>query len=410
MHSNRSLPLLGWLRRNLLRSTLTVVCLFTCALLIVLIADVGDGGDGSIGPGFDDLAESISITSGSPHGPQATGIQSLSDSDVAALKRNLDPSIVAHVVPIAAGHALVRRGAVQFRGSLAGSTPNYLAYKSVPLVAGTMFTSSQYRAEARVVLLGPNIAKALFPEGANAAIGSKVVVGRLTFTVIGLVEHDGTGNGGWAIIAPLTTVRDDLLGGIRTVGEIGLVATSPSAASEASSQATKILQVEHTPKKGQFNNDFSANTFQSASTALVTQVLTILRYFVLGLIAVSYVVGLICLISTTLDTARRGRLGLIYLQAAGKALGSAIVAVAVGAGLIEIATQYFAKLIPAYIHLSLSIPAVTVALGLGLFTTVVATLVPLARRSRGLITPRPGRSETDRRQLTDHAWTATGQS
>jgi hypothetical protein len=400
MHSNSSLSLLGWLRRNILRSTLTAGCLFICTLLTVLIADLGDGSDGSGGAGFDDLSKSISITSGPPHSNQAMGIQSLSDSDVDALNRGLDPSVVADVVPIASGHALVRHGSAQFRGTLAGSTPDYLAYKSIPLVAGRMFTSSEYQDDARVTLLGPNIVKALFPKGTNSALGAKVVVGRLTFTVIGVVEHDATGNGGWSIISPLTTVRYDLLGGVRTVGEIGLVATSPSTVAQATAQATKILEDAHTPKKGQFNNDFSANTFQSANNALVTQVLRALRYFVLGTIVVSYVIGLIGLVSITREAARSGRLGLAFLQAAGNSLGAGIFGVAVGAGLIEIATRHFATMIPAYIHLSLSINAVTIALGLSLLGTVVATLFPLARPSRGVVTPQSARSETDRQPVS----------
>jgi putative ABC transport system permease protein len=276
------------------------------SLAIILVGFAREFATGVYRGEFNSLAASFSITKANPHGTKATGIQSLSDSDVQALQRDLDPSLVAHVIPIAQGSAILRNREDQFRGGLVGATPDYLAYMRTPLIAGTMFSEQQFQDNARVVLVGPAVVKAIF-EGSNAsALGAHIMIGRLEFQVIGLLGTDATGGDAAVSVAPLNTVRNSMLGGIRTVGAIGLVATSVATVPSATREATAILEREHTPRKMGLQDDFTSTTFQSAQPAVARKLLLVLFWFALGVAVVALIVGSVGLSNLMLKAVDEG--------------------------------------------------------------------------------------------------------
>jgi putative ABC transport system permease protein len=283
---------ISYLRSRFLDSALTALGIITCiTLTIVLIGFVREFSTGVYRNGFDSLATSFSITKSQPHATAARGIQSLSDSDVLALRRDLDPSLVSHVIPIVSGGAILSNHGHEYRGTITGGSSDYLAYQHVPLVAGAMFTEEQVNNSARVVLIAPGIVKNLFGGDNAAALGADIMVGRLKFQVIGLIGKNANDGGNSATVAPYTTVRNSLLGGIQTVSSIGIVTTSAAAMDRASDQATAILENRHTPKKTGLEDDFDTSKLTSARPVIARQLGITLLWFALAVAVLAALIG-----------------------------------------------------------------------------------------------------------------------
>jgi len=260
--------------------------------LVIVVSGFADKVSGSYQTSLDPLTTSMSLTSGAPNSPKAKGIQSLNNTDIEALQRGLDPKFVSHVVPIATGTAMMRYKGTQFRASIIGSTPNWLNYKATQLVAGRMFTEQEYESGARVTVIGPSTLSGLFNKDTDKALRSEIQIGRLTFQIIGVLAHNATGNGGSIAVSPLSVVRDRLLGGVRTVGEIGVVMTSKDAVDEVNNEISAILDRVHIPFKANgLEEDFGTATYQSANIAVAGQLVHVLFWGTCALVVLALIIG-----------------------------------------------------------------------------------------------------------------------
>ena len=296
---------LSWLRLRPFAAIVTALAFIACTSLSTMTMGFQrEFSTGVYRSEVDSLAKSFSITEAQPHGIKATGIQSLSDSDVRALERSLNPSLVDHVIPIAQGAAIIKYHENEFHGGLVGGPSDYLTYMQTPLLAGSMFTEEQVSSGARVVLAGPAVVQALFNGNGAAALGSKVMIGRLRFQIIGLLGKDATGGNAAVSVAPLTTVRQSLLGGVRTVGTIGIVTKSVAAVPPATDQATSILENSHTPRKTGLQDDFTTTTFESAQPAIARKLIIALFWFAFFTALAALVVGCSGLLTLVLGEIR----------------------------------------------------------------------------------------------------------
>jgi putative ABC transport system permease protein len=289
--------LLCHLRKNGIGATIRAFFVVIGTALAVVLAGFAPNFDGPYQSTFDSLAKSFSLVKTSPHSTQARGIQSLGDGDVDALKRSVDPKIVANVIPSVQGVAVLSKDDSQYRATLVGVPPDYLAFRNTELIAGSMFTERQYDDSARVILLGDYLVKFLFANRPESAINSTIRIGRLNFRVIGIVGNSAVGTGAATGIVPMTTARSQLLGGPRTVGQINIVATSPDTEAAAEVQASKILEQAHTPKKRGLDDDFGIVRYQSAELANSSLLLKVLFYVALGIAAISLIVGVFVLVA-----------------------------------------------------------------------------------------------------------------
>jgi putative ABC transport system permease protein len=385
------------MRTKLLCSIITVLGIVVGVALLIVLSGFSSRLDGSYPTEFDSLARAVTIYTSEPSGTQATGIQSLSDGDVKALTEGLDPGLVQNVIPIAKGTALVRNQGVGYRAGVTGSTPDFLKYKNTPLIAGTMFTQAQYQGAARVALIGPSIVKYVYAGDKSAALGSTLFIGRLPFKVIGLLDKNATGNGGSAVVAPMTTVRNDLLGGVRTVGEIGLVATSVDAVGPAVNQVSEILERTHTQSNG-LQEDFSVDTFQSGKSAVGSQLANVLFWFAGTVAVVALLIGLISLsiIMSTAVAERSSEIGIRRCVGARRAIIRrqflresltiaavlGLIGVGVGIVLVLVGRSTLPELAPQYGTPHLSVAGALLSFAASLLVGLLAGLYPATRAAR----------------------------
>jgi putative ABC transport system permease protein len=382
----------GSFRKNRIFAAMWAFLIILGMALTVIVAGFAHNFNGPYQRTFDSLATSFYFTKGFSHSPKAEGIQSLSDKDIEALKRGLDPAIVAHVLPQAQGTALFTKDGNQFRGSLYGVSPDYLTYRNIELVAGSMFTEQQYRDSARVILLGSHVAQNLFPSNPESAINSTIRVGRLNFRVIGITGPSAQGDGFTVSYTPMTTERNQLLGGVQTVGQINFVATSPSVVVAAEAQVTKILEHAHTPKKSGLDDDFASVRNQAATLANSIILLRVLFYVALGIAILSLIVGVFALVvfmrtamaNRALDSAGRSGAtrGQVVAESAIMAGVCGLVGVGAGTAGIFIGQRVLPELAPEYGTPTLSSAVVPTIAGTTILLLALGARLYLGHRSR----------------------------
>lgn len=96
------------------------------------------------------------------------------------------------------------------------STSDFGYINTADLALGRFFTETESSSGQNVVILGSGVLKALFPDNPDGAIGKKVKIARIQFTVIGTLEEQGAFLGLQSFdnqaIIPLPTARKFFVG------------------------------------------------------------------------------------------------------------------------------------------------------------------------------------------------------
>jgi putative ABC transport system permease protein len=321
--------------------------------------------------------------------------RSLTDSDIAALTKGADPKIISDVVPVVSGMAPVRYNGNQYGGVIYGSSAAFLRVQStaIRLTGGSVFTEQQYKDSARVILIGPDLLRALFNGDADAAMGSTVQIGLVSFKVIGTI-----GPGPWSLaLVPLTTARAFLFGGKHTVQSIDIRQADLYATMPAVNQITDILDREHFIKNpGQ--RDYAISPVNLSQWPLTEQTLTLLRWVTVAATGIALLIGALGLANIMLVTVTE-RTSEIGIRRAVGARRSAIlrhflfesVLVAglggiIGIGLGVAATVGAQRLLsntgPLYGVPGFSVTSILSAFGLSLLVGLAAGCYPATRAAR----------------------------
>ncbi|WP_325713258.1 ABC transporter permease [Pseudonocardia sp.] len=382
------------MRIGRLRTVLTMLSITITVSVVIVMSGLAYGITSMYGGVFDTLARGISITSGSPSIPGGNGRQSLSDDDVADLRVKSDPAIISGIVPIVGGQVMMRRGTQEYLANVVGASAAFLSLEHLVVTDGVIFTDKQYRENARVIVIGPSLVRALFAGNNSAAIGSDVRLGRATFRVIGTLSRDGQGD--VMAVMPMTTARTFLFGGMRTVGEIGVLATSLAELTAAVEQVHGILDTAHFVKSPA-HRDYSVEYFAQAIT-LIPQVMGMLVWFTKATTVLALFVGVvglanIMLITVTARTyeigvrraigARRGAILRQFLVESVVIAGfGGLLGVALGVFLIAAGRLLLPRVLPIYGVPQVFVTDVLLAFGLSLVVGLVAGSYPAIRAAR----------------------------
>jgi putative ABC transport system permease protein len=109
-----------------------------------------------------------------------------------------------------------------------------------------MFTATDVRKHADVVVIGPTVATELYGN-ASAAVGQTLKISGTTFTVAGVTRakgSNGTTDQDDVVFAPLTAVQDAVTG-YGSISSITVQATSGGALDAAQAEVIAILDERH---------------------------------------------------------------------------------------------------------------------------------------------------------------------
>ncbi len=284
--------LLAWreIRRNLLRSALTILGIVIGVAAVITMVTIGGGATVQVSRQIASLGSNLLIVRpGQRLGPgQRSAAAPFQSRDVAAIRREV-PGLVA-VAPSASKGEVAVFGNENWSTAVTGTDNAFLEVKNWNLASGRPFTASELRAGAAVCLVGATVRQELF--GAQDPIGSKLRLGKVACEVIGVLESKGQAGMGAnqddLVLIPLRTFWRRIAGN-QDVTLVQVSARDGTSTAKVQHELELLLR-ERRHISAREDDDFTVTDMKEIANTLTgtTQVLTTL----LGAIAaVSLLVG-----------------------------------------------------------------------------------------------------------------------
>ncbi len=284
---------LAALRRNWMRSALTILGMTVGVTAVITIVALGAGARDAVEDQVMSIGTNmITVSAGSwTSGGVRFGMGSssrLTVEDAEALR--LVPG-VAHMSPRVRGRAQLIIGGQNWSTSIEGTGAELPAIRHWPLAAGAFFGAHDVAAAEKVCVIGTAVRAKLFGPGVSA-VGQAIRINSQPFTVIGVMASRGHSSSGRdrddIVFMPYTTAQKKLLG-VTYLNNILVSTARPEDVVAVAERVRARLQVRHEIDHG-VGNDFRVRTLEDIA-ALRTGTMRTLHVFLIGIAAISLVVG-----------------------------------------------------------------------------------------------------------------------
>jgi putative ABC transport system permease protein len=230
----------------------------------------------------------------------------LSADDAVAILR-ASPAVV-RVAPAQDRDMSVKHGAIQATASVLGTTPEWLDIRQFKLTDGRFFTHRENTDRARVAVLGSDVSKDLLADSVGP-VGRIIRVGRIPFTVIGVLAQSGTSATGASsedrrIVVPLETAMRRVFN-VESIKMVYVQADRASALSDAENQTGAVLRFRHDIARGESDDFVVQNQRVLLSAELAAQ--TAFQRLITGLGFLALIVGGVGILSIMLLSVRERR-------------------------------------------------------------------------------------------------------
>ncbi|MCI0398730.1 MAG: ABC transporter permease [Chloroflexi bacterium] len=198
------------LAANKLRAALTMLGIMIGVAAVITLLSIGDGVNRYVADQFIGLGTNLVFVF--PNDDPSQTESSLTINDAEALADvTLVPGAVA-VAPVYFRGADLQYGGRLYRTTLRASTPELGPLRGYEAARGRFLNDSDYNGRSRVVVLGPEVVKSLFPEDVDP-LGADIKIRGITFRVVGILAEKGAGVFGSQddlAVVPLTTAQERL--------------------------------------------------------------------------------------------------------------------------------------------------------------------------------------------------------
>ncbi|TXH68403.1 MAG: FtsX-like permease family protein [Lysobacteraceae bacterium] len=344
------------LRGNWLRSALTSLGVIIGIAAVIVMVSVGQGTQREIDRLVSGLgSQRLDINPGAGRGFGGVRIGgsnffTLTEDDADAIRREIPG--VQYISASLRGGSQVVYAENNWSSSWQGVQPDWFAINGWELAAGDGFDTRDYGSGAKSVILGETVRRELF--GDEEALGQNLRIGRVPFTVVGVLKSKGQGGFGQdqddLVVIPLQTARRRMASSASlppgAVQQVSVGVADPDALSTVQAEIEALLRQRHKIQPGE-EDDFSVRNLAEIVSAR-TQT-TKLMSLLLGAVAgISLIVGGIGIMNIMLVSVTE-RIREIGLR------------MAVGAGPRDIRRQFLAEAI----LISLIGGVIGIALGIG---------------------------------------------
>ncbi len=281
------------LRRNKLRTVLTMLGIIIGVGAVIAMVAIGNGAKAQVEGQIASLGQNvILIFSGSTtRSGVNTGWGSagtLTVDDVAAIEREI--TTVSVVSPEIRTVGQLAVGNLNWNCSMLGEGPDYLALRQWPLTDGAMFTDQDVRGATKVAIIGKTTAKQLF--GEEDPVGQIIRIKNVPVKVLGTLAPKGLSIMGTdqddVVIMPYTTAMKRF-SGATTLRSINVQASSAAALLQTQTQITELLRQRHRIQPGR-DDDFTVRNQQEIAEA-ATATNKIMTLLLAVIASVSLLVG-----------------------------------------------------------------------------------------------------------------------
>jgi len=279
------------MRRNLMRSFLTMLGIVIGVSAVITMVTLGNGATKAVSDQISSLGSNLlMVMPGQRPGPSRdrTSAPPFKLADIQAVRAQITG--IRALAPTSSASVTVVWMAKNWSTSATGTTNDYFTAGNWTLAAGRTFTDGEMTAGSPVCVIGETVRKKLF-EGQNP-VGSAIRIKNFSCEVIGLLKSKGQASMGRdqddTVVMPLKTVQRRLSGN-QDVGSM-MVSARDGTDTEALRQRIEALLRERRHITEGKDDDFNVLDTREIATAMsgATQVLTAL----LGAVAaVSLLVG-----------------------------------------------------------------------------------------------------------------------
>jgi putative ABC transport system permease protein len=279
------------IRRNTMRSFLTMLGVVIGVGAVIAMVSIGQGATASVTERISALGDNLLILSPGAdrhHGAPSSGTTPFEMSDVAAIRKQI--SGLKAIAPTSAKAIVAVYGNTNWRTQIYGSTPAFFEVRNYTIAQGRLLNAADESGAASVCVIGETTRKELF--GRESAIGAAIRLGRTPCTVIGVLTAKGSSAMGSdqddLIVMPLTAVQRRIVGN-RDIPTVFVSVTSKNDTSRVKAQIESLLRERRHVAPGA-EDDFNVRDMQEIVDT-VSQTTGALTALLGAIAAVSLLVG-----------------------------------------------------------------------------------------------------------------------
>jgi putative ABC transport system permease protein len=278
------------IRRNVLRSFLTILGVVIGVASVIVMVTLGNGATRAVATQIESMGSNLlMIRKGQHMGPGQTSSAPAFDlDDTAALERDI-PAIKS-LAPSATDSITAVVGNASWATSVNGTDNRFFSVRNWTLERGRLFSASELSGGRAACVIGATVRKELF--GPQDPIGSNLRLKQISCEVIGLLAGKGQSSMGHdqddLVVMPLRTFQRRIAGN-QDVTLIQVSIRDGESTERAKTDIERLLRERRKVAAGEQDN-FSVRDMKEVATMLTgtTQVLTTLLSAVA---AVSLLVG-----------------------------------------------------------------------------------------------------------------------
>jgi putative ABC transport system permease protein len=286
---NTLLLALRAIRRNLMRSFLTILGIVIGVAAVITMVTLGNGATRSVSDQISSMGSNLlMVRPGQRFGPGAEVAPNFKSADVEAIRSQITSAQA--VAPVVSTSATAVYQARNWSTSVTGSNNDYFQAGNWELAAGRTFSETEERAGKAVCVLGESVRDKLF--GRQNPVGSEIRIKQFACEVIGLLKAKGQSAMGSdqddTVVMPLRTVQRRLAGS-QDINRLSISVREGASIDAVKDQLSLLLRERRNIAENEEDNFRVMDTRQIAETRTgTTKILTML----LGAVAaVSLLVG-----------------------------------------------------------------------------------------------------------------------
>ena len=214
---NALLLALREIRRNLLRSFLTVLGIVIGVGAVITMVTLGNGATRMVADQISSLGTNLlMLRPGQRLGPgrDSAGAPNFKLSDVEAIQQQING--LQTVAPVVAGSVTLVAGTQNWSSTVSGTTNAYFTTGNWKLAGGRQFNDDEESNGKAVCIIGNTVKKELF--AGQSPLGNSVRVKSFDCEIIGVLAAKGQGGGGMdqddTVLMPLRTAQRRLTGSL----------------------------------------------------------------------------------------------------------------------------------------------------------------------------------------------------
>jgi putative ABC transport system permease protein len=281
------------LRRNKLRTVLTMLGMIIGVAAVIAMVSIGNGAKSQVEAQIASLGENVilifsgSVTRSGVHtGWGSAGTLTVEDAE--AIQREL-PAVTA-ISPEVRSSGQIAAGSENWFTQIMGESPDYFTIRRWPVVQGASFSEQDVRGAAKVAVIGKTVADQLYP--GEDPLGKILRVRNTPFIIAGVLKAKGVNMFGQdqddVVVIPYTSAMKRLLG-VTTLRSVLVQAATPALLAPTQQQITDLLRQRHRITPGK-DDDFNVRTQQEIADA-ATATSKVMTVLLAAIASVSLLVG-----------------------------------------------------------------------------------------------------------------------